>query len=102
MIFASRRDRVPDKYLHWKVKSFFVGAILALVGIGIESSALVAVAIFVLLGGMVLRFLPGREGEAAGDEGVEDVGDRETGRGEEAVEGEDEGTTASSQGGPPH
>jgi hypothetical protein len=99
MIFASRRDRGPDRYLHWKVKSFFVGAILALAGIGIESSALVAVAIFVLLAGMVLRFLPGGEGESADDGGGEGEEDEE---GDETVEGEDDGTTASNPTEPPH
>jgi hypothetical protein len=81
MIFASRNDRGPDKHLSWKVRSFFVGGVLALVGIGTESSALVAVAIFVLLAGIVLRFLPGGEDEAEDDEDWEGGEDEAEGSG---------------------
>lgn len=62
MFFSSRKRRGPDLHLDWKVRLFFLGAVLALIGIGTESSILIALAIFVLLVGVVLRFLPaGRE-----------------------------------------
>jgi len=73
MIFSSRKRGGPDSHLDWKVRLFFAGAALALAGIGLESSLLVGVAIAVLLGGVVLRFLP------AGDGGREE--DESTGQG---------------------
>jgi hypothetical protein len=64
MFFSSRRRRGPDLHLDWKVRIFFAGALIALIGMILESSLLVLVAIAVLLVGVLLSFLPGsgREG----------------------------------------
>ena len=67
MIFASRRsDQGPDPHLESKVWIFFIGAALALLGIGMESRWLTGLAILVLAGGVMLRFLSG--GESTGEE----------------------------------
>lgn len=74
MIFVRRGRRGPDPYLEWKVRSFFLAAILALVGMAAESSLLVGLATVVLMGGFALRILPRREegGDAdGGEEGKE-------------------------------
>ena len=57
MIFPSRKSGGPDPFLDWKVRFFFVGAVLALLGIGMKSSLLVGLALPVLLSGFLLRFL---------------------------------------------
>ena len=78
MIFSSRKNRGgPDPHLDWKVRLFFGGAALALVGIGLESSLLVGLAIPVLLGGAALRFLPDGDGRGEGDENTEQGRPRE-------------------------
>ena len=66
MIFYSRRRDSSDPYLDWKIRLFFAGAILAMVGIGLESSVLVGLAIPVLLLGIGLRILPGGKSDAEG------------------------------------
>jgi hypothetical protein len=58
MFFSSRRRRGPDLHLDWKVRIFFLGALLAFIGIGTESQPVVLVAIAVLLVGIVLKFFP--------------------------------------------
>jgi len=68
VIFLSRRKRGPDPHLDWKVKLFFLGATVAMAGVGLESSLLVGVAIAILLLGVGLRFLPGGQAEDGGDE----------------------------------
>lgn len=70
MIFARRGGRGTDPLLQAKVQIFLAGAALALVGIGVDSSLLVGIAILVLLAGLILRFLAGRE--SASDDGVPD------------------------------
>lgn len=77
MIFLDRSRRGKDPYLKLKMALFWVGAALALLGIGLESSLLVNVAIAVLLGGFVLRFLPSSSSSSDDDEGddEEDEGD---------------------------
>ncbi len=72
MIFPSRRRAGPDPYLDWKVWIFFAGAALALAGIGMESTALVGLAIPVLLAGVVLRSLRGGDRGAVGGEDGDD------------------------------
>jgi len=57
MIFAHRGKRGPDPHLATKVQLFFVASAVALVGIALESSWLVGVAILLLLVGMVFRLL---------------------------------------------
>jgi hypothetical protein len=57
VIFAHRGKRGPDPYLATKVQLFFVAAAVALVGIALESSWLVGIAILLLLVGVVFRLL---------------------------------------------
>lgn len=63
MIRPSRTRRGPDAFLDWKVRLFFVGAALALVGIATGIEWLVGVAIGTLAAGLILSFLSKR-GEA--------------------------------------
>lgn len=58
MIRPSRETRGPDPMLNWKVGVFFLGATLAFIGIGMEISWLVGLAIGVLVLGVAVRFLP--------------------------------------------
>jgi hypothetical protein len=57
VIFAHRGKRGPDPYLATKVQLFFVAAAVALVGIALESSWLVGIAILLLMVGVVFRLL---------------------------------------------
>ena len=68
MIFLDRSRRGKDPYLKLKMALFWMGAALALLGIGLESSLLVNVAIAVLLGGFLLRFLPSSSSSSDDDE----------------------------------
>jgi hypothetical protein len=61
VIFARRGRRGPDPYLDWKVRFFFLAAVLAFAGIAADSSVLVGLAILVLLGGFALRIVPVKE-----------------------------------------
>jgi hypothetical protein len=85
VIFLSRKKKGPDPYLEWKVRLFSGGAVLALVGLGLESSLLVGLAILILLVGVGLRFLPGGEWEEGGspDEERADMESAEPGDAEE-------------------
>ena len=58
MIFLNRGRDGSDKYLEWKVRLFLLGAALAMVGVGFESTVLVILAIMVLVAGAAVRFLP--------------------------------------------
>lgn len=69
MIFLNRSRAGTDNHLEWKVRLFLLGAALAMVGIGLESTVLVVLAILVLVAGAALRFLPGGDAaEGAGEE----------------------------------
>ncbi len=72
MILSSRKKRGPDRYLDWRVRLFFVGAVLALLGISLGSSILVGLAIAVLLLGLGFRFLPSGDGGVEADENNEE------------------------------
>jgi len=61
VIGLDRKRRGKDPHLEWKVRLFFVGGALALLGIALNSSAVVGGALVVLLAGMGLRFLPGNK-----------------------------------------
>ncbi len=47
----------PMRYLEWRVGLFSAGAVLAVVGIALEQSWMINVAIGVLVIGVLLRFL---------------------------------------------
>jgi hypothetical protein len=68
VIFARRGKRGPDPHLPKKVQLFFLAAALALVGMALESSLLVGLAILALAVGLALRFLPGSRGESGKQE----------------------------------
>ncbi|MGD2044715.1 MAG: hypothetical protein PVJ80_05260 [Gemmatimonadota bacterium] len=61
------RDRKAGQYLEWKVRIFSVAAVLALVGIYLESGWMTIAAIGLLLVGLLLRFLPGATGSPEDD-----------------------------------
>ncbi len=77
-IFLDRSRKGPDPYLDWKVRFFFVGALVGVVGMARETGWLIWVAVGILIAGFFLRFLPAREEDSAGwdeaedDEGVEE------------------------------
>ena len=50
--------------LEWRIRAFFLGAVLGLAGIYFEISWLLIGGLVVLLGGMALRFLPVRGPDA--------------------------------------
>jgi Na+-transporting methylmalonyl-CoA/oxaloacetate decarboxylase gamma subunit len=56
MVLAARGGGGTGRYLEWKVRLFFVAAVLLLVGIARELDLLVLLAIVVLAGAFVLRF----------------------------------------------
>lgn len=61
------RSRRAGRFLAWKVRIFSAGAVLALAGIYLDDRRLTGAAIVLLVGGALLRFLPGgRESESAG------------------------------------
>ena len=59
------RSRKAGRYpwLEWKVRLFVLGACMAVAGMTMEIRWLVAVAIAILFGGFLIRFLPGGRGE---------------------------------------
>lgn len=80
-MFADRSGK-SDRHLEWKVRIFSVAAVLVLVGIYLEERWMTAVAIVVLAGAMLLRFVPG---DAPAPEGSTDTEADSEGEGEEAA-----------------
>jgi hypothetical protein len=65
-MFHRRRRSGPDPFLQWKVRLFFLGAVVALVGLARDSSLLVGLAVLILLIGVAVRLLPrGKEEEGS-------------------------------------
>jgi len=60
VIFTRRGKNGADPFLERKVQLFLAGGALALVGVGLDSSLLVGLAIMILVFGMALRFIPRR------------------------------------------
>jgi hypothetical protein len=52
------RHRRAGRHLEWKVRLFSVAAVVALAGIYLESRWVTGVAILLLAGGLLLRFMP--------------------------------------------
>jgi len=52
------RNRRAGKFLEWKVRLFSVAAVVALAGIYMESRWWTGAAILILMGGLLLQFLP--------------------------------------------
>lgn len=67
-IFLDRTRAGNDPYLHWKVRIFTAGAVLAFAGMYFREDLLIWVAIVVLFLGLALRFLPREEEEGGGEE----------------------------------
>jgi len=65
------RSRRAGPWLEWKVRLFAVAAVLALAGIYMEQQWMTGAAIVVLIGAMLLRFLPGGGGEPVGPDDPE-------------------------------
>jgi hypothetical protein len=61
------RDRRAGKYLEWKVRLFAVAAVVGLGGIYVESRWVTGVAIVILTGALLLRWLPAGAGETEED-----------------------------------
>ena len=59
------RGRKAGRYpwLTWKVRFFLLGASMAIAGMAMAIQWLVAIAIVILCGGFLIRFLPGGRGE---------------------------------------
>ena len=64
MIFLSRRKRGQDPHLEWKIRLFFVGALLALFGMILDRSWLIGAAVAVLAAALLLRILPKKKDDA--------------------------------------
>ncbi len=62
VLFRARPRRRHDRFLEWKIAVFSVAAAIAVAGIYLEERWMTGLAIVLLLGGMVLRFLPGGAG----------------------------------------
>jgi fatty acid desaturase len=60
VIFLDRGRRKSDAYLSWKVRLFFAGAVVALLGMAVASSWVVGAGTLILLGAALLRFVPER------------------------------------------
>ena len=72
MAFGFRGGGGTGRFLEWKIRLFFVAAVLFLVGIARELDLLVLAAIVVLAGAFVLRFFerpPPVEDEDEEDDG---------------------------------
>jgi len=76
------------RYLEWKVRLFFVAAVLLLVGIARDVDLLVLLAIAVLAVAFALRFFE-RPNPVQSDEGDDEAGD-DYGADDDGRDGEDE------------
>ena len=77
MAFAARGRGGTGRFLEWKIRLFFVAAVLLLVGIAREIDLLVLLAIALLAVAFVLRFFerPAPPDEADDDDDGEDAED---------------------------
>lgn len=66
-MFLDRRRR-SDAFLEWKVRIFSVAAGVALVGIWLDERWMTGTALALLLGGVLLRFVPAPRQEAGQDD----------------------------------
>lgn len=70
-LFGDRRRR-DDGLLEWKVWLFSVAAGIAMVGIYLEQRWMTGLALALLSGGLLLRFLSGRGSSPGGDEDADE------------------------------
>jgi hypothetical protein len=59
MPFLADRSRRDDPLLEWKIRLFSVAAVVALAGIYLDDRRVTGGALVLLVGGVLLRFLPG-------------------------------------------
>lgn len=71
-MFLDRRRR-SDPFLVWKVRIFSVAAGTALVGIWLDQRWMTGTALALLLGGVLLRFLPDARAEPGQDDDALDL-----------------------------
>jgi hypothetical protein len=62
------RNRRAGKHLEWKVGLFCVAAVVALAGIYMESRWWTGAAVVILMGGMLLKFVPSDADDAESDQ----------------------------------
>jgi len=64
------RERRAGRFLEWKVRLFIVAAVVALAGIATENRWWTGAATVILMGGLLLQFLPsdGEDPEGAEDD----------------------------------
>jgi hypothetical protein len=55
---VSREKRGPDPYLSAKVAIFCIGVVVAFIGMKLDKSWIISLAIGILLVGFILRFFP--------------------------------------------
>jgi hypothetical protein len=72
-VFLDRRRR-HDPFLEWKVRIFSGAAAIALVGIALDQRWMTGTALGLLVGGVLLRFLP-RPGVESEEDDDDPVGD---------------------------
>lgn len=69
LVFLDRgRNAAGYPWLEWKVRVFAAGAALAIGGMVLRIEWLVTAAIVLLVGGFMIRFLPGGTGEEQTEE----------------------------------
>ncbi|HEU4559112.1 MAG TPA: hypothetical protein VFS20_14725 [Longimicrobium sp.] len=56
MVFTPSRSKGPSRFLSWKLRLFFIAAVLLLVGMAREADLLVIIAIALLAVAIFLRF----------------------------------------------
>jgi membrane protein implicated in regulation of membrane protease activity len=74
MAFGVRGGKSTGRFLEWKIRLFFVGAVILMVGIAREIDLLVILAVAVLAVAFVLRFFerPDPVDEDLGEDGEDD------------------------------
>jgi type III secretory pathway component EscV len=82
MPFDSTRRRAPGRFLDWKLRLFFIAAVLLLIGMARGFNLLVLIAIALLAVAIVLRFLERRTEETPAYDEEEEIAEDEEYAGE--------------------
>ena len=72
MFIRRGAPREPDRFLDWKVRLFFAGAVLLFVGMALERELIVGVGLGVLVIGFALRFFDRSRDRPFDDEEYDD------------------------------
>lgn len=70
MFRPDRSRNRPVEHLEWRVRLLGAGAILAVVGMYFDEAWLIWVAIGILVVGLLMRFVPGRDADGEETEGT--------------------------------